>query len=66
MAGPCPRAYESAYVWSHVGCGTLTGDGLTKYILNNTNEWQIQSFVKLNGLKLKMKPKIKVNQSQNQ
>ena len=38
MAGPCPRAQESVYVRSHVGCGTLTGHGLTKYKQNDANE----------------------------
>ena len=28
---------QSVYVRSHVGCGTLTGDGLTKYIQTNAN-----------------------------
>ena len=33
---------------SHVGCGTLTADGLTKYIQNDTNEWEMQSLVENN------------------
>ena len=38
MEAPCPRAQESVYVRSHVGCWTLTGHGLTKYIQNDANE----------------------------
>ena len=55
---------ESAYVRSHAGCETLTGDGLIKYIQNDTKGYGTQRLVeKKTGLKLKMKLKIKVNQS---
>ena len=45
MVGPSPHARELVYVRSHVGCRTLTGDGLTKYIQNYTNEYETQSLV---------------------
>ena len=46
MAGPFPHSWESVYVRCHVGCGTLAGDGLTKYIQNDANEWETQSLEK--------------------
>ena len=55
MAGPCPHSWKSVYVQRHVGCGTLTGDGLTKYIQNDTNEWETQSLEKNNWFEIKNK-----------
>ena len=53
MAGPCPRAWESVYVRSHVGCRTHTGDGLTKYIQNDTNESEMQILVENSRFEIK-------------
>ena len=53
MAGPCPPAWEAVFVRSHVGCRTLTGDGLTKYIQNITNELETQSLVENNRFEIK-------------
>ena len=55
MAGPCPHSWESLYMRCHVGCGTLTGDGLTKYIQNDANEWMTQSLEKSNWFEIKNK-----------
>ena len=35
MAGPRLHASESEYVRSHVECGILASDGVTKYIQND-------------------------------
>ena len=32
-----------------MGCGTLTGDGLTKYMQNDANEWETQSLEETNN-----------------
>ena len=53
MVGPCPCAWESVYVQSHVGYGILTGDGLIKYIQIDANEKQTQSLVENKRFEIK-------------
>ena len=45
-----------------MGCGTHTGDGITKYTQTDVNEQEAQSLEK-NGLKVNMKLMIKVKQA---
>ena len=66
MAGPCPRASESAYVRSHVGYGALTGDRLTKYIHTTQMNKETQSLLQETGFEIRNKIKVKLNQAQNQ
>ena len=51
MAVSCPCPQESVYMWSHVACGTLTGDGLNKYIQNDEKE--THSLVENNRFEIK-------------
>ena len=36
-----------------MGCGTLSGDGLTKYIQNDANIYETQNLVECNRLEIK-------------
>ena len=44
---------ESVYVRCHVECAALNGDGLTKYIQTDTNEWWDANFGKINRFEIK-------------
>ena len=40
-------------MWSHAGCGTFTGNGLTKYVQKDANEQEAQSLVENNRFEIK-------------